>query len=104
MGVRSRVADGLSAISDRRRKSRRRLEEVFGRETLGAVAVINSMFEGIKQVVAGSYWQAAFWLSFMVAAVWAFVNWERVSGSVDKAVEKSADYAEGNDGDAEEEA
>lgn len=82
-------------LRDRRRRTRRRLEEIFSRDVLGAVLVslaAGKMVEQLVVIVAPSRalrfvaWTAAFALF-----VWLFVYWERVASAAAAAADAAED-------------
>ncbi len=92
--MRTRLAAALKRVSDRRTRVRRRLEEVFSRKVLGAVAVTSALMKILESLIHANLVLAAKWAILSAAFVLVFVYWERVAGAADKAVEKAAEKAE----------
>lgn len=89
-----RVAQYLGKVSDRRTRVRRRLEEVFGRDMIGAVAVTSSVMKVVENGLNGNYGLLVKWCVIAVLFTAMFLHWEHVAEKADAAVEKAADKAE----------
>jgi len=98
MGVADRINSALSNLRDRRRRSRRRLEEIFSRKAFTSVLVAGSMSKLVEKGVvpflaptrAVDLGVLFSWLCVFVAFLIASVHWEHLAA----AAEKAADAAE----------
>ncbi len=88
------LAHVLNRLSDRRTRTRKRLEEVFGRKTLGSVLVGSSIFKIVEATLNQQKWLLAGWLLLSLLFTLLFLWWERLAHAADTAVEKAADAAE----------
>lgn len=88
------AGEQVQQLRDRRRRARRRLEEIFSREVLGAVLVSLAAGKVVEQlvVIVAPWrplrlvaWFVAFWLF-----VGLFVYWDRVAARAKETVEAAA--------------
>lgn len=91
----NRIRRLVKALRDRRRRGRRRLEEIFSREVLGAVLVsvaAGKIVEQIIVIVAPSRpLRLVAWTLAFGVFVWVFVYWERLAGAAADAADAAED-------------
>lgn len=103
------VAGGVSRVRDRRRRVRRRLEDIFNRETFTSVAVVGAMGKLIETSVvpfidplaAVSVGRAGAWLVVFFGALAASVYWERLARAAEATADAAENVAEAVEGDSD---
>lgn len=95
----TKVRETAGHLRDRRRRTRRRLEEIFSRDVLGSVLVSVAAGKVVEQIIVMAApgrparliaWFVAFW-----AFVYLFVKWEAVAKKALDAAEAVESPAEG---------
>lgn len=93
-----KFSESVSNVRDRRRRTRKRLEEIFSRDVLGSVLVSLAAGKVVEQVVVIIApgrpvrliaWFVAFWLF-----VGLFVYWHRVAEKAREVAEAAAEAEE----------
>lgn len=85
------VTRQVDELRDRRRRARRRLEEIFSRDVLGSVLVSLAAGKMVEQVVVilapGRPLRFVAWTVAFALFVWLFIYWEHVAARATAAAE-----------------
>lgn len=104
--AKSAANESVKRLRDRRRKSRRRLEEIFDRKTFTSVAVMGSMGKLLEVSVvplldpstAVDLWRVSAWGVVMVSAVVASIHWEHLANAAEAAADSVEEATEDGEG------